>query len=117
MVGHSWPALARFRGGKAVATAFGGLLMVTPTGSAVAVVAGLTSLATTRIVSVGSLVAAAGATAGAAYEWSRTGRRVPLAYAGLATALITWRHGPNLGRLMRGEEPRLGARRARSDVS
>jgi len=107
-VGHSWPALARFRGGKAVATAFGGLLMVSPTASGFAVVSGLTALGLSRTVSVGSMAAAAGATVGAAVECARTGRRVPLAYAGLATLLIVSRHTANIRRLLNGEEPRLG---------
>jgi len=106
--GHSWPALARFRGGKAVATAYGGLLMVSPTASAFATVIGLTALGATRTVSVGSLAAAGGATAGALYECARTGRRVPVVFAGLATALVVWRHIPNLRRITRGEEPRMG---------
>src|SRR5258706_5959309 len=37
VVGHSWPALARFRGGKSVATAFGGVLLMSPVGAACAV--------------------------------------------------------------------------------
>jgi glycerol-3-phosphate acyltransferase PlsY len=106
--GHSWPALARFRGGKAVATAFGGLLMVSPTASAFAVASGLTALGASRIVSVGSLAAAAGATVGAAYECKTTGKRLPLAYASLATLLIVGRHRANIRRLFRGEEPHLG---------
>ena len=107
--GHSWPLFARFRGGKAVATAFGGLLMVSPTASAFAVVTGLTALGASRIVSIGSLAAATGATLGAVYELERTGRRLPLAYAGLATTLIVCRHRSNIRRMLRGEEPRLGA--------
>src|SRR6202051_3834678 len=39
-IGHSWPVFARFRGGKAVATAFGGLLMVSPEAAAWATVGG-----------------------------------------------------------------------------
>src|SRR5207302_938954 len=38
--GHSWPVLARFRGGKSVAVAFGSLLVLSPLGSAFAVVGG-----------------------------------------------------------------------------
>jgi len=113
-VGHSWPALARFRGGKAVATAFGALLLVTPTGSVVAIGVGLSALAATRIVSVGSLAAAAGAAAGGAYESAVTGRRVPLGFTVAALALVTWRHRANIARLMRGTEPRLGIKRTAS---
>jgi acyl phosphate:glycerol-3-phosphate acyltransferase len=106
--GHSWPAFARFRGGKAVATAFGGLLMTSRTASAFAIVTGLSALGATRIVSVGSLAAAAGATAGGFYELATTGRRLPAVYASLATALIVWRHSANIRRLRCGEEPHLG---------
>jgi len=108
VIGHSWPALARFRGGKGVATAFGALLLVTPTGSLYAIVIGCTALALTRIVSIGSLAAAGGATLGGVVEQLATGRRVPLGFALGATALVLWRHRANLTRLARGTEPRLG---------
>jgi glycerol-3-phosphate acyltransferase PlsY len=114
--GHSWPALARFRGGKAVATAFGGVLMISRRASATAVVSGLSALAATRIVSVGSLAAAAGATAGAYWELAATGRRSPAVYTSLATALIVWRHRANIRRLRDGVEPRLGDARFSRDT-
>jgi acyl phosphate:glycerol-3-phosphate acyltransferase len=111
MVGHSWPALAGFRGGKSVATAFGALLAISPQASACAVAGGLSALASTRIVSVGSLVAAGSATVGAGVFMARGGPRSPLVFAGLASALIAIRHTDNLRRLARGLEPRLGSRR------
>jgi len=109
-VGHSWPAFARFRGGKAVATAFGGVLMLSPTGSVFAVVGGLSALAATRIVSVGSLSAALSATIGAGVDSARSGDRVPIVFVSLAALLVALRHIPNLRRLARGEEPRLGVK-------
>ena len=112
MVGHSWPMFAHFRGGKSVATAFGGLVVLSPSAARWSVAGGMTALVTTRIVSVGSLSAAASATAGAALELSRTRRSAPLAFAGLATALIAVRHAPNLRRLVDGREPRLSWRRS-----
>jgi len=107
VVGHSWPVFARFRGGKGVATAFGALLPVSGEASAYAVVGGLSSLALSRIMSVGSLGAAVSAVVGAGVEGARTGRRVPLAFASLATAIIVVRHADNLKRLFRGKEPRV----------
>lgn len=107
VVGHSWPVFARFRGGKGVATAFGALLPVSSEASAFAVAGGLSALAASRIMSVGSLGAAASAVIGASVEGTRTGRRVPLAYASLATAIIAVRHADNLKRLIRGQEPRV----------
>lgn len=107
MVGHSWPALAGFRGGKSVATAFGAVLALSPEVSVWAVVGGLTALTTTRIVSVGSLVAAGSATVAAGLQAARGGSRVPLVFTGLASALIAVRHTDNLRRLARGVEPRV----------
>ena len=43
-VGHSWPVFARFRGGKAVATAFGALVMVSPEAAAWATAGGIGAL-------------------------------------------------------------------------
>ena len=111
VVGHSWPALARFRGGKGVATGFGGLLMVSPEASVYAVVGGVSALLTTRIVSLGSLSAAASATIGGVVRYRRTGDRVPLVFAGLTSVLLAVRHGDNLRRLARGSEPRVSLRR------
>jgi glycerol-3-phosphate acyltransferase PlsY len=111
MVGHSWPAFAGFRGGKSVATAFGAMLAISPEVSACAVAGGLSALAGTRIVSVGSLVAAGSATVGAGVLAARGASRSPLVFAGLASALIAVRHTDNLRRLARGLEPRLGRSR------
>jgi glycerol-3-phosphate acyltransferase PlsY len=106
MVGHSWPVFAGFRGGKSVATAFGVLLAISPEVSAYAVAGGLSALATTRIVSVGS-PAAGSATVGAGIAVARGGSRAPLVFAGLASALVAIRHSDNLRRLARGLEPRV----------
>lgn len=111
MVGHAWPAFAGFRGGKSVATGFGGMLALTPWGSATAVAGGLTALFATRIMSVGSLAAAASSMVGAALQAKRTGDAAPLAFATAATALITARHAANVRRLLRGEEPRVSLKR------
>jgi glycerol-3-phosphate acyltransferase PlsY len=107
MVGHSWPVFAGFRGGKSVATAFGALLAISPEVSAYAVAGGLSALAATRVVSVGSLAAAATATVGAGISAARGGPRDALVFTGLASALIALRHSDNLRRLARGLEPRV----------
>jgi glycerol-3-phosphate acyltransferase PlsY len=114
VVGHSWPALARFRGGKSVATAFGGLLVMSPVGVACAVAVGMPSLVATRIVSVGSLSAAAAATVGTGVHWALGGPAAGFAYTAGVSAVVVGRHHANLRRLARGEEPqvRLGHRAA-----
>jgi acyl phosphate:glycerol-3-phosphate acyltransferase len=109
-VGHSWPVFARFRGGKAVATAFGGLLMVSPEAAAWATVGGLGALALSRTMSVGSLTAAGTATLGAGLESSRRHDAVPFVFTALASTLVIVRHAPNIRRIARGEEPQLSTR-------
>jgi len=111
VVGHSWPAFAAFRGGKSVATAFGGLLLMSPVGAACAVASGIPALLATRIVSVGSLSAAAGATVGSGVQWALGGSPAGFAYTAGAASLVFYRHRANLGRLARGEEPQVTLRR------
>jgi glycerol-3-phosphate acyltransferase PlsY len=109
-VGHSWPVFARFRGGKAVATAFGGLLMVSPEAAAWATAGGIGALVLSRTMSVGSLTAAGTATLGAGLESSRRHDLVPFVFTALASTLVVVRHAPNIRRIARGEEPRLSTR-------
>jgi acyl phosphate:glycerol-3-phosphate acyltransferase len=109
-VGHSWPVFARFRGGKAVATAFGGLVMVSPEAAAWATAGGIGALALSRTMSVGSLTAAGTATLGAGLEAGRRHDAVPFVFTALASTLVIVRHAPNIRRIARGEEPRLSTR-------
>src|SRR5580704_6013839 len=109
-VGHSWPVFARFRGGKAVATAAGALIVVSPQAFAFAAAGGVGGLVLTRTVSVGSLAAAGVGTVGGALASLRTHDPIPVAFASLAATLVVVRHIPNIRRLARGEEPRLSSR-------
>lgn len=117
VVGHSWPLWARFRGGKSVATAFGSLLLLSPEGSASAVVGGVSALLLSRIVSVGSLAAAASATLGSGVAGARGRGVAPFAFAASATAVIAVRHRANLGRLLAGTEPQVSLGRRRGGGS
>jgi acyl phosphate:glycerol-3-phosphate acyltransferase len=109
-IGHSWPVFARFRGGKAVATAAGALVVVSPPAFAWALAGGVSGLALTRTFSVGSLAATGAATVGSGVQALRTHDLVPFAFSLLASALVVARHAPNIRRLARGEEPKLSTR-------
>jgi glycerol-3-phosphate acyltransferase PlsY len=109
-VGHSWPVFARFRGGKAVATAAGALIMVSPEAFAFAAAGGAGGLILTRTMSVGSLSAAGLGAFGAGLDAIRTHDAVPFVFAALASTLVVVRHVPNIRRLARGEEPKLSSR-------
>lgn len=114
ILGHLYPVWLKFKGGKGVATFMGVALgLDITTGFATwmgAIYAGLWigTILITRISSLGGLVAAVSVPVSA---WS-FGRPewVPL-LAALAL-IIVWKHKDNIGRLLRGEEPRVGQSKA-----
>ncbi|MCY4455139.1 MAG: glycerol-3-phosphate 1-O-acyltransferase PlsY [Chloroflexi bacterium] len=113
VIGHTFPVFAGFRGGRGVATAFGALLAIALWPSlwlALAVlVAGGMALAITRYVSVMSMTATAVAFVLIAISVA-IGWLAPhyLLFGGLATLAIELNHLPNMRRLLRGVEPKLG---------
>ncbi len=113
VAGHCWPAFLEGRGGRGVATGFGALLFAASPAWLASVAAFALAIALTRMVSVGSLAAAAGAVLGYAL-FTATGvisfHWAVLAFILVSAAIITWRHRPNIERILRGAEPRLGAR-------
>ena len=109
LIGHTFPVFAEFRGGRGVATAFGALIAIAP-GAAVAVlIAGGTVLAITRYVSVMSMTATAVAFVLIVISVA-TGWLAPhyLLFGAAATLAIELNHLPNMRRLLRGVEPKLG---------
>ena len=116
-MGHVWPVFFRFQGGKGVATAAGVLIGIQP-------FFGVATLATWLIVAYfsrySSLAALASALFAPAYyflghrvDWYMD-NRVLLAVAVISAVLI-WRHQANIGKLMRGEESRIGGKKSGSD--
>ena len=104
VVGHCFPVWLGFRGGKGVATNAGvSFGLAWPIGLAYVVV-WLLVLALGRISSVAGMAAVAAAAVAAALlgygEYV-----IPLA---IIAVLIIWLHRSNIGRLMRGEEPKVG---------
>jgi glycerol-3-phosphate acyltransferase PlsY len=104
--GHIWPLYLGFKGGKAVATSFGVILVICPL-AAVALTAlyGLVFLIW-RISSVASLTAA-WATPPAVGLLSDV--KLYLLLSTVLSGLILWRHQENIVRLCRDEEPELAA--------
>jgi acyl phosphate:glycerol-3-phosphate acyltransferase len=94
------------RGGKGVATVAGMALVLFPLAALVSAAAFGIVTALSRTVSLGSIAAVAVLPA-AAGALGAPGREVA-ALAGCAVVVIV-RHGANIGRLWRGEEPHLGA--------
>lgn len=109
IVGHVWPVFAGFRGGRGVASTYGGVLGLTPIISLVFPLIGVALVGATRYVSFMSVVgtpicALVVVIAAAAFgqPWAHAG------YALFATAVVEYKHIPNIRRLIAGTEPRIG---------
>jgi len=122
--GHMASIFLRFRGGKGVATAFGGLLAMWPTlglPALLALAVWIVVMALSRIVSLASMVAAVVLPAAtillllsesappALAPEEVAARRLPaIVVASLIGALVLWRHRANIRRLIAGTESRVG---------
>lgn len=104
-VGHCYPVWLKFKGGKGVATYAGLLAFASWQGFAVAAPIWLGLFALTRISSLSALTAAA-IVPGGAFLLGETGFAVAL--LGALSLLVFWTHRANIGRLLKGEEPRFG---------
>jgi glycerol-3-phosphate acyltransferase PlsY len=108
-LGHLYPVFHRFKGGKGVATAAGVLLALNPW-------LGLATLATFaiivaffRMISLASLIAAVFSVF---YAFFLFGEQPIVPVVGAIALLLIWRHRENLGRILKGAEPRLGEKKA-----
>jgi acyl phosphate:glycerol-3-phosphate acyltransferase len=102
MIGHSYPALLHFRGGKAVASFVGGWLCLAPLPLVAVLVVFVVLVAWTRFMSLGSIIAA-GTFPLAVWLIQHPPRSMILA-AIACGLLIIYRHRENIARLRAGTE-------------
>jgi glycerol-3-phosphate acyltransferase PlsY len=113
VAGHNWPIFLKFKGGKGMATSCGVFLAVFPLGLVIAMGVWAATVAISRYISVGSMVAAAALLVSALFlrnEPFREGKFLT-ALAAVAAVLSIVRHRSNIGRLMHGAENRIGQKR------
>jgi len=104
VLGHSFSIFTKFKGGKGVATAAGGLVVLIPVSCLIGAAVWLLTFLATRYVSLGSILAAVVVPAA---SWLRADA---LPFSIVATALgafVIFRHRANLKRLLAGTEPRF----------
>ncbi|HEX2759377.1 MAG TPA: glycerol-3-phosphate 1-O-acyltransferase PlsY [Rhizomicrobium sp.] len=107
VLGHLFPVWLKFKGGKGVATFLGtSIALYWPVGLLVAA----TWLGAALIWRISSLSALIAIALSPAY-FLLFGHPAYAALALLLSALITYMHRDNIRRLLRGEEPRIGAKR------
>lgn len=110
ILGHVFPVFFGFRGGKGVATAIGGFVVLCPGAILVAVAAFALVIATTRFVSMGSLTAACVLPVSMGLLFHAP--EAEIAAAAAATGLLVFSHRANIRRLLNGTERRLGRKEA-----
>jgi len=110
VVGHCFPIWLKFRGGKGVATGLGAVLALSPLTGVLACAVWLGVARLTRISSAGALAAFVAIPLliaplrGEIY-------RAPVGQAAFAIAFVVIaRHHANIGRLLAGQEPRIGSK-------
>jgi glycerol-3-phosphate acyltransferase PlsY len=107
-LGHLFPVWLRFKGGKGVATAAGVLLAFDWRLGLAVLVAWIVVVAASRYSSLGAIVAALFAPVAA---WLILGAGPMLVAVAAMSMLLVWRHQANIGKLLRGEESRIGQKK------
>jgi glycerol-3-phosphate acyltransferase PlsY len=104
VLGHSFSVFTRFKGGKGVATAAGGVLVLVPVSCVIGAVVWVVTFYATRYVSLGSILAAVVVPLA---SWLRGN---PVALNVVVTALglfVIIRHRENIRRLLAGTESKF----------
>jgi glycerol-3-phosphate acyltransferase PlsY len=107
VVGHVFPVWLKFRGGKGVATACGGFLVLVPQATVLAVTTFSAMVFLTRYVSLGSIAASIVL----AFTVYQTGESYPVVVSAIGIAgLVIYRHRSNIVRMRKGSERTIGQR-------
>jgi len=104
-LGHLFPLYLGFKGGKGVATAIGVMLILMPKALLLALVCFLVAAFLTRMVSAGSITAAASLPL---WGWVWHYPRAYVILSLLMAILIIYRHKANIKRILNGTESKLG---------
>ena len=107
VLGHVISPFANFRGGKGVATTVGVLLALSPAAFAVFVLVFVAAVATTRYVSLGSILGSVGFAATLGLTEPGGVKSATFAFGVAIALVVVLRHRENIRRLLRGEERRF----------
>ena len=117
LIGHCFPVFIGFKGGRGVLTGAGGMVVLSPVVFLISLATAVITIATTRYVSLGSILSAAAAiVVGLLFFFVRLANpaffvHVTLAdlfFLVVAPGLVIILHYDNIGRLLAGTERKIG---------
>ncbi|HEX73875.1 MAG TPA: glycerol-3-phosphate acyltransferase [Dehalococcoidia bacterium] len=116
IVGHNWSVFLKFRGGRGVATFFGGLMALCPVAALFGGEVLIIGTGLTKFASLGSIAGAVGAYTILVPLTIMNGFPIEyLTYTLVGTILIIIMHRDNIARLISGKERKLGAKAEKRD--
>ena len=101
-IGHIWPALYGFKGGKGIATAAGVIIALEPLMGLIVAIIGVGVIAVSKRVSIGAMVAAVSLPIVSYFFDPKF-----VIWSCIMAIIIFIRHRENIKRLIKGEEPKL----------
>lgn len=110
VAGHNWPVWLKFKGGKGVSTSAGMLLGIAPAAVGIGFAVFALTVALTRFVSLGSILAAI-AVAGSGFWLYAADNRLLAGALVVMGALVVVKHRANIARLLSGTEPRISGKK------
>ena len=120
LMGHNWPVFVGFRGGRGTASGWGALIILSPLAGLVATLIGLSAVALSRYVSLGSILgtlsgiitliilAVLGMVIDGASETFWFAYAEYIWFAVIGAALVIGLHKDNIQRLISGTERKIG---------
>ncbi len=107
ILGHNFPALLKFKGGKGIATSIGVFFVIDPLAALIPILIGIVIIVWSRYVSLGSI----SGMASLPIVLLLLGRPLDRMIFGLAVALLAiYQHRSNIKRLLSGTENKIGSK-------
>lgn len=106
IVGHNWPVMLKFKGGKGVTTSIGVMLMVNPIVSIICFGIGFPIAFLTRTVSLGSLIGMTLAVFVVGFFIKPFNKELFI-FTIIIVIMAIYKHRGNIARLIKGEENKL----------
>ncbi|KGG79759.1 hypothetical protein Y919_10105 [Caloranaerobacter azorensis H53214] len=109
IVGHNWPALLNFRGGKGIASTIGVMLIINYKITLICLAIGLIIVIKSRYVSLGSVITMALLPIIGLF-FNRPFNLDFLIFTLILSVMAIYRHKGNISRLLKGQERKIGQR-------